>query len=674
MNPIFSLKSLRLPKVGAFLLLPAIVSQACGPDFPNRYLDLSAATMLAAPEGFFAVEIERLAPWSTHKDRPSNAEKDTREIDDLRDALVKRGDTAERVEQLVSAYECYRSQQKRIVEHKEATNPEEIPLDLPMEFSLYLAGAKAWYEGDSDRACMHWRAVLALPEGERHYRSTWAAFMLGRCTSDEFPPDESRKWFVQTRNLAAHGFADSLNLVGESFGTEARWAMALQDYGRAINFYLDQYATGDGSAYASLRIAAATAAGVKDEQLKREIARDSRARCVVTAWYLARFVSDSETTRASGPLQGWTEILAKENIHDVDHADRLAWLVYGSGDFELAKKWANLAFDSSPETHWIRGKLALLENRICEGARELTTAATSPDLAPIYRSTLLGELGRVQLALDHREVALAAWLDGGHWEDAAYVAERLLTMDELKLFIRNYRPADMPLYEPYWGEAITPQTLIGQQEAPERCCETDSPSLLARLSGLLARRLVRAGRIDEAKVYFNEKERTVLTEYATAVQMGFNGMFRPKKRAEAFWRAAQIARNEGMTLMGAELDPDFGIWDGNFSSYGGVEARIKLPPGLFSVTKEESDRLTSIAIPPKRFSYRYRAADLAWWAASLLPNESDETAEILNAAGTWLKARDPMEANRFYQALVIRCGHTKLGKAASERHWFAPDI
>ena len=58
------------------------------------------------------------------------------------------------------------------------------------------------------------------------------------------------------------------------------------------------------------------------------------------------------------------------------------------------------------------------------------------------------------------------------------------------------------------------------------------------------------------------------------------------------------------------------------------------------------------------------------WAASLLPNDSGETARILCTAGGWIKNSDPGEANRFYQALVIRCPGTALGKQAAARKWF----
>jgi hypothetical protein len=241
-------KSSRLPKIGTLFILGLGVVQACGPDFPNRYLDLPAQTILAAPEGFFAVEIERLAPSPEASRSAQESREDTREIDELRVALVQRGESAVRLEQLTSAYACYREQQRRTSDGETRGKSGELPAGLPPEFTHYLAGAKAWYENDLESARAEWRAVLALPDSERHYRTTWAAYMLGRSASDDFPPDEASKWFVETRHFAARGFADSINLAGTSYGIEARWAMALQDHSRAISLYLDQYATGDESA------------------------------------------------------------------------------------------------------------------------------------------------------------------------------------------------------------------------------------------------------------------------------------------------------------------------------------------------------------------------------------------------------------------------------------------
>ena len=74
--------------------------------------------------------------------------------------------------------------------------------------------------------------------------------------------------------------------------------------------------------------------------------------------------------------------------------------------------------------------------------------------------------------------------------------------------------------------------------------------------------------------------------------------------------------------------------------------------------------------PDERFHYRYTAASLAWEAARLMPNNSDDTARVLCIAGSWLKHRDPQAADLFYKALVRRCRKTALGAEADRLRWF----
>ena len=89
------------------------------------------------------------------------------------------------------------------------------------------------------------------------------------------------------------------------------------------------------------------------------------------------------------------------------------------------------------------------------------------------------------------------------------------------------------------------------------------------------------------------------------------------------------------------------------------------------ITRNEVNRAQNPpAKPNKRFHYRYTAADLAWEAAALMPDNTDETARFLCEAGGWLKDRDPQAANRFYIALVKRCRNTELGRLADEKRWF----
>jgi len=53
-----------------------------------------------------------------------------------------------------------------------------------------------------------------------------------------------------------------------------------------------------------------------------------------------------------------------------------------------------------------------------------------------------------------------------------------------------------------------------------------------------------------------------------------------------------------------------------------------------------------------------------------MPDNNDETARMLCIAGSWIKGKDPEGADRFYKALVRRCGKTELGKQADKLRWF----
>jgi len=131
-----------------------------------------------------------------------------------------------------------------------------VPPGLPAEFAGYLEGALAYRRGDLAAASARWQDLLALPEEARRQRSTWAAFMLGRTALRRQPRDLAAavSWFRRTRELAAHGFADSLGLAVLSLGWEARAEAARRHFDRAEALYAQQARAGDSSAIDSLRI------------------------------------------------------------------------------------------------------------------------------------------------------------------------------------------------------------------------------------------------------------------------------------------------------------------------------------------------------------------------------------------------------------------------------------
>jgi hypothetical protein len=275
----------------------------------------------------------------------------------------------------------------------------------------------------------------------------------------------------------------------------------------------------------------------------------------------------------------------------------------------------------------------------------------SPSLAHAEDGALLLTQGRYQPALDH-------FLRGGFWLDAAYVADRLLTVDELKAYVDSTWPASAAVGRPTNEEG---DYMSAGYTAPE-------PGQVAHdIRYLLGRRLVRNGRLADAKAYLPADLYPLLDALARAEKEG-NDRTRPAdQRARALFQAACITRRQGMELAGTENDPDWTFVQGNYEINGFPELVEKRNDNKLLVpAKDEKARAAkSAAEPSKRFHYRYRAADLARQAAALLPDGSDDKARMLAAGGGWLKLRDPEAAAPFYEDLVSCCSTTRLGKDAT---------
>ena len=237
-------------------------------------------------------------------------------------------------------------------------------------------------------------------------------------------------------------------------------------------------------------------------------------------------------------------------------------------------------------------------------------------------------------------------LEAGYWADAAYIAEQVLTADELLAHVETLWPAER----------------IARQG--ESWLWLDPDSTTRSLRHLLARRLARDGRWSEALPFYPDNLRGAVREIIEQARVAEDDLLPNEERAQALWAVARTLRDRGLELIGTEVNPDWSLWSANFDV--GRFPRAD-PPG------QEMDRArASLPVPPKRFHYRYVAAELGWSAALMLPDQSEKTAEILFTAGTWLKNIDPQRADRFYKALVRRCGRTPLGREAERRRWFPP--
>jgi hypothetical protein len=212
-----------------------------------------------------------------------------------------------------------------------------------------------------------------------------------------------------------------------------------------------------------------------------------------------------------------------------------------------------------------------------------------------------------------------------YWGDLIYVAERVLTVDELKTFVDGLPPA--PAAKP-----VDPNS-------DDNAFPT-SPT--ASLRALLARRLVRVGRAAEAIPYFptekppasdqTEDTRPVADDardYLSALETAraSTSWWRRVSRAEALFKASMLARRRGMEIMGTEGPPDEAAVDGSFDwGYGQKEVFGYAP----YVTPDEARRFAGSAPKPnQRYHYRPVAMHQALAAADLLPQPSQAYAATL---------------------------------------------
>jgi hypothetical protein len=202
---------------------------------------------------------------------------------------------------------------------------------------------------------------------------------------------------------------------------------------------------------------------------------------------------------------------------------------------------------------------------------------------------------------------------------------------------------------------------------------------------LLGRRLVREDRYNEAAKYLKPPYDKILAEYVKALDAGANEKLPKRERAQAWFKAAWLARYDGMEIMGTEGAPDgfseggdFEIPDlakqqqtGFYESADGTDQKTPKHPIVLKPSKEELQRLSKTKISPDlRFHYRVIAGALAVHAADLLEDNSEELADVLNTAGLWVKDRDEKIGDRYYQILKARAPKTKIGQLVLAKHWF----
>ncbi|HLD68233.1 MAG TPA: hypothetical protein VJA19_19605, partial [Pseudomonas sp.] len=609
----------------ALWLLPA---QACGPNFPLRLLNDRSNTLNELPEGSFSVEINRLGQSIQGLPQAGEAtispywDSNNEQYLDARVAVEK---------QQLSAEQFSLISQLRALNDVRQVEIQGAP--LPTELRLYTAGAVAFAQADHDLAIEYFQRVLALPATERPLRSTWAAYSLGRlhaarslfegvpagAAHDELEAKRfmqenaatARQRFQQARQLAIEGFSDPLELGIASLGEEARVDLNQDDWSSAIHLYATQFRKGSSTGYSSLRQLAWTLTSKSDAELFPLLA-NLEIQQLLTAQLFSQLDDYDPHGKQSRRLLGLLQ--RAEPIHP-ELADRLAALAYQQGDYAGARRLLAQAADNGL-AWWLRAKLALQEGNKDAAANAYAKAAKAfPEeedwgsrsndngdyetLKP--RCRIGGEIAILALERgDYLDAFEQLYRSGDiYWHDAAEVAERVLSSDELKAYI-DTKVVAAPLPKPgqtqyYW-------------ERP----------LASRTRELLGRRLLREGRYSEAVSYFASSELQAAARQYGAAREQAEDAWTAIGRAEGYYHAAKLAREQGMELLGYELGPDE-AWSGG--SFGSDFGKPVLAADLLTSAEARLQNATA-AQPNRRYHYRYLAADLASQAADLLPARS----------------------------------------------------
>lgn len=615
------------------LSVPFGTALACGPDFPLRLLDDRARTLAELPETNFAFEVSRLGqqiaglkptteltltPYWYGEDnaRPYREQRDQVEANELPETLRNK------IAQLRSL--------------RDAQQVEVQGADLPDELRLYTAGAVAFDAGNHPQAAAYFRSVLALPAEQRKLRSTWAAYSLGRALmaqsteaadSSEQPPQtlraQAQKAYEQARALSAEGFSDPLELGVASLGEQARLARLDGDWGHAVQLYASQTRLGSPSGYGSLRQLAGELVAMPDADLQTQL-KQPAVQKLITAYLLSRMAYFNDPQEQELRLTRMLQASVGDNL---ENADRLAALSYQGGDFKAATSYLEHAGDTGM-AWWVRAKLALRDGDKAQAAAAYAKAAAAfpKDEAWGWRQTPDWDYESVRpgcrvdgesavLALDRGDYVQAFDLlyrsQDIYWPDAATVAERVLTLDELKGYVDAQVPAP---------------------PAPKEDADPYAPRpVAAQLRDLLGRRLLREGRFAEAPVYFSTPElQSAARQYGEQREEG-KSRWTATGRAEALYTAGTVARRQGMEILGYEMSPDYG-WLGGSFSLGTPE----LKPGPFLEPAELKRQQATEAAPKLRYHYRYIAADLANQAADQLPHTSQAFASVLCIGAGWV--------------------------------------
>lgn len=412
-------------------------------------------------------------------------------------------------------------------------------------------------------------------------------------------------------------------------------------------------------------------------------------------------LSDNVEPGSPETIGRWLSLmLYGDPIEDDESTAHLALVFYNHGNYKVSEQLVAKCPPDDIVAAMLRSRLELRLGRRLEAAKALEPALTKlepvadfphwgvdeqlgtgggpswifvrRDLPHSAGGKLRAELAMLKLALGDYPAALRLNLGAGLIWDARYVAECVMSVEELKTFVDAEA----------MGARVRKRGFGEYEEL------TETIDLNQQIRVLLARRLCRAGRWIEAKPYVRPGMAAQIDAYLGLLAKAADVKADKRERADAYWRAALLMREHGRELIYC----DFGPWYTSANRYpeqgsvGWVERdwpRCRIEPTqeqpwnpLTGPGPDERKRvqawLEANPSPGNRENVlmKYQTLRLALLAAELLPDNDPAGANLLQFAGSEIMYVDPPAANAAYKLLATRFKETPFGKYAFEKRWF----
>lgn len=564
---------------------------------------------------------------------------------------------------------------------------------------------------------VHWFERAAQSRATE--QSPWpllGQYMLARSMAKQGKLTDAVAAFDNVRARVIAGEADPLGLAAASLSESGRALWDAGNYSQSVRRYAEHAALGDREAGESV-LWLLNRHG-DDESVVRALLAESPGREALILYaythfpvaefpqwadsgrieWLPRNADDDDTEEAFQEPSHWqnadgsiqlsrTGIMERilESLRDRPDlegmgAARMAALAWRQGHFELAERYHAVA--AGPLADWVGAKLAVRAGDVDAAARHFQAAAAAfaPDeewtgrrgeaLIAEPHCQLQAELAVLELSRGDIRQSLELLLSAGavYWLDAAYLAERVLPTDDLISLVD--------------GLGNNARVRIKQPALPLDSDEYDGYGASARLRArdvaadlryLLARRLLREGRYDEAINRFEvPRHRADAAHYVGALRDADQATGRDKARA--LYQAALTVRQRGMQILGFETGPDWRVHGGNYSQLGtGELLRDKRMPERerrwISADETRAIEGQRDTLQP-RYHYRLVAAQLADRAADELDTDSPAFAAVLCHATSWLLDREPDLARVYYRRYLDQTRpvsyHAEFGRSCPD--------